>query len=362
MNAVRRWLRSFPPRVVAKTHAARWRAFFLLPREAVLIQLMTTYWASQALYVAAKLQIADLLRDGPKTIAELGEATETDAPSLRRLLRALACIRIFTELPDGRFALTSLAEPLQSEHPHSMRSMALCFGEPWNWRPFGELLHSVRTGAPAFDHVYGRSLFDFLSSDPEAGAIYDAGMTALAKEGQGLAVLTYDYSRVESIVDVGGGEGTILADVLRANHHLRGVLFDQPAVVARAKAQLAEAGFADRCTTVSGDFFQWVPEGADVYLLSTVIHDWDDTRAAAILGNCRRAMSQDARLLLAEAVIPPRNEYHFGKYMDLEIMVMYGGHERTRDEYGRLLAAEGFQIRCVTGTTSPFSLIEAAPV
>jgi hypothetical protein len=362
VNAVRRRLRKLPLRVVDKTNAFRWRAFFLMPRSAVLIQLMTTYWASQALYVAAKLGIADRLRDGPKRVEELAEETETDATSLRRLLRALACIRIFRELPDGRFDLTPLAERLQTAHPGSMRSMALCFGEPWNWRPFGELLYSVRTGAPAFDHVYGTSLFEFLSGDPEAGAIYDAGMTALATEGQGLAARTYDYSRAQTLVDVGGGHGTILASILKANPHLRGVLFDQPAVIERAREQLAAGGLADRCTAVGGDFFESVPEGGDAYLLSTVIHDWDDDRAALILRNCRRAMSRGARLLLAEAVIPPRNEYHFGKHMDLEIMVMYGGRERTEDEYRRLLAAEGFEIAQVIGTTSPFSLVEAVPV
>ena len=240
--------------------------------------------------------------------------------------------------------------------------MVLCFGEPWNWRPFGELLHSVETGAPAFDHVYGKGLFEFLSDDPEAGAIYDAGMTALASEGQAVAARAYDYNAIETVVDVGGGRGTVLTGVLEANPRVRGILFDQPAVVARAQEQLAGSSLADRCTTVPGDFFESVPEGGDAYLLTTVIHDWDDERAGLILRNCRRAMGSGTRLLLAEAIVPPLNEYHFSKHMDLEIMVMYGGRERTEEEYRRLLAAEGFDVKQVIATVTPFSLIEAVPV
>jgi O-methyltransferase/methyltransferase family protein len=341
-------------------NAFRWR-MLLTPRSAALIVLMTLHWPAQALYVAAKLGIADLLRDGPKTVEELARDTATDATSLRRLLRALACIDIFAELPDGRFKLTRLAERLRVDHPKSMRSMVLCFGEPWNWRPFGELLRSVETGAPAFDHVYGKGLFEFLSDDPEAGAIYDSGMTALATEGQAVAARAYDYKGIETVVDVGGGRGTVLAGVLEANPHLRGVLFDQPAVVARARERLSGTPLGQRCTPIAGDFFESVPEGADAYLLSTVIHDWDDERASLILRNCRRAMSSGARLLLAEAVVPPLNEYHFSKHMDLEIMVMYGGRERTEAEYRRLLAAEGFEVTQVLETVTPFSLIEAVP-
>jgi hypothetical protein len=362
VNAVRRRVRNVPHRVVQRVNAMRWRVFFLMPRPVALIVLMTTYWPAQALYVAAKLGVADLLRDGPKTVEELADETETDPTSLRRLLRALACLDIFAELADGRFRLTPLAERLRTDHPESMRSAVLCFGEPWNWRPFGELLHTVKTGAPAFDHVYGTGLFEFLSGDREAGAIYDGGMTALARQGQGQAARAYDYTDLKTVVDVGGGQGTVLAGVLEANPHLHGILFDQPAVVARAQAQLAGTPLAGRITTVAGDFFESVPEGGDAYLLSTVIHDWDDERAALILRNCRRAMGSDARLLLAEAVVPPLNEYHFAKHMDLEIMVMYGGRERTEEEYRRLLAAEGFQVEQVIGTTTPFSLIEAAPV
>jgi hypothetical protein len=341
--------------------AFRWRLLFT-PRSTALIVLMTLHWPARALHVAAKLEIADLLRDGPKTVEELAEATRTDADSLRRLLRALACIEVFAERPDGRFELTRIAEQLRSDHPKSMRSMVLCFGEPWNWRPLGELQHSVETGSPAFDHVYGKGLFEYLGESPDAGEIYDSGMTALATEGQGFAARAYDYDDVQTLVDVGGGRGAVLAGVLEAHPHLRGVLFDRPAVVARAEEERAASALGDRYTIVAGDFFESVPEGGDAYLLSTVIHDWDDERARLILRNCRRAMGGGAKLLLAEAVVPPLNEYHFSKHMDLEIMAMYGGRERTEEEYRRLLEEEGFEVAQVIETVTPFSVIEALPV
>jgi hypothetical protein len=247
------------------------------PPPATLLQMMTGYWVSQALHVAAKLGIADLLADGPVDCEDLAAATDTHAPSLQRVLRALASVGVFTEVSPGSFALTPLAELLRTETPGSMRALAIMYAEE-QYRAWGELLHSVRTGEMAFDHQFGMGYFEYLAQHPEADRVFNEAMTGWTHQLVGAVMDTYDFSPFKTIVDVGAGYGALLTAILRSNPGTRGVLFEQPHVVASAEEQLVAAGVADRCTFVGGDFFAAVPTGGDAYVLSQILHDWDDER------------------------------------------------------------------------------------
>jgi len=290
------------------------------PPQAQLADLLWGYQRTQLLYVAAKLGIADLLVTGPRSTEELAAATGTHAPSLYRLLRALAGHAVFAEQEDGRFELTPLAALLQTDSPDSMRAMALAEGEDF-YAVWGELLHSVRTGETAFARVYGMANWEYRAQNPEANARFNAYMGDLTRQKAAAVVTHYRFPERGTVVDVGGGDGTLLAAILRAYPHLRGVLFDVPHVVAQAEAVLAAAGVADRCARVGGDFFADVPPGGDRYLLATVLHDWGDDRAADILRTCRRAMTPGATLLVIERVMPGRNVPSMAKLRDMHMLI-----------------------------------------
>ena len=328
------------------------------PLPAALIQLVTGYWVSQAIFVAARLGIADLLKDGPKTSEELAAATGTHGPSLYRLLRALASVGVFTEKEDGRFALTPLAEYLRSDVPGSLRSLAIGWCEQWSWRPWGDLLHSIKSGRPSFDHVYGMGLFEFLSQNSEAAALYNEALTGYTVQITSAVVTAYDFSEMDTIVDVGGGEGVFLTGILRANPILRGILLDLPHVAEAARRYLAKAELATRCEVVGGDFFEGVPAGGDAYLLSNILHDFDDTRATAILKNIHRVLSKKGKVLIVERIIPPGNATHPGKWLDLHMLVRLGGLERTENEFQTVLGQAGFALSRVIPTDSPLCLVE----
>jgi SAM-dependent methyltransferase len=328
---------------------------------ATLLQMMTGYWVSQALYVAAKLGIADLLADGPVDCDKLAAATDTHAPSLQRVLRALASVGVFTEVAPGSFALTPLAELLRTETPSSMRALAIMYAEE-QYRAWGELLHSVRTGEMAFDHQFGMGYFEYLAQHPRADRVFNEAMTGWTRQLVGAVVDTYDFSPFETVVDVGGGYGTLLAAILRSNPRMRGILFEQPHVVATAEAQLVAAGVADRCALVSGDFFAEVPAGGDAYVLSQILHDWDDERCVAILGQCRRAIPDHGKLLVVELVLPEGDEPFLGKWLDLHMLVLLGGRERTAAEYDTLFRVAGFKLARVVPTPPGPSVVEAVPV
>jgi hypothetical protein len=331
------------------------------PPPATLLQMMTGYWVSQALYVAAKLGIADLLADGPVDCEDLAAATGTHAPSLQRVLRALASVGVFTEASPGSFALTPLAELLRTETPGSMRALAIMYAEE-QYRAWGGLLHSVRTGEMAFDHQFGMGYFEYLAQHPEADRVFNEAMTGWTHQLVGAVVDTYDFSPFKTVVDVGGGYGTLLAAVLRSNPGTRGVLFEQPHVVASVEEQLVSAGVADRCTFVGGDFFVAVPGGGDAYVLSQILHDWDDERCVAILAQCRRAMPDHAKLLVVELVLPEGDEPFLGKWLDLHMLVLLGSRERTASEYDALFRAAGFKLVRVVPTPPGPSVVEAVPV
>jgi hypothetical protein len=328
------------------------------PPQAVLHDLLTGFWRSQAVHAAAKLGLADLLKDGPRTADDLARATGTHGRTLYRLLRALASLGVFAENAAGAFELTPLADCLRSDAPLSQRSVAILIGEEF-YRAWGELLYSVRTGNTAFEHLYGKPLFAHLADNPQSARLFDEAMSGVHGAETAAMLEVYDFRPIGTLVDVGGGNGSTLAGILARDPMLHGVLFDRPDVVERARANLHALGMEHRCLTVGGDFFQSVPVGGDAYLLRHVLHDWYDEQCLAILGNIRRAMLPRARVLIVESIIPPGNGRFAGKFMDLNMLVIPGGMERTEAEYRQLLAAAGFKLARVIPTRLETSIIEA---
>jgi hypothetical protein len=329
-----------------------------VPPAAALTGMLAGYWVSQALYVAARLNVADELAAGPRTVAELAAATGAHAETLYRLLRALASVGVFAEEEGGRFTLTPLAEPLRTG-PGSLRALALHWGEEPSWKAWGGLLDSVKTGRTAFPLVNGLDVFPYYAAHPESGQPFHDAMTGYSAMVGAAVVEGYDFSPFKQVVDVGGGHGGLLVDILKANPGASGVVFDEPAVAAKAPALIAAGGVAGRCAAEGGDFFASVPEGGDAYVLKFILHDWDDERAVTILKNIRRAMTDDAKVLVIEAVVPPGNAPDFSKLIDLHMLIMTGGRERTEAEYAALFARAGLRLARVVQTASPMSVVEA---
>jgi hypothetical protein len=327
-----------------------------------MLRLVTGAWITQAVHAAAKLGLADLLRDGPRAATELAEATATEPRALHRLMRTLAGHGVFAEEQDGgRFRLTPLAELLRSDAPGSLRPFAIMMGEQLVWRSFGELPYSLRTGKPAFDHVFGQPLFDYYADHPDAARIAVEGLTSRAASENMAVVTAYEFGAAHRVVDVGGGQGSLLAAILAVNPQLRGVLLDKPHVIELARPVLDTALRTGRCALEAGDFFAAVPAGGDIYLLKKVIHDWDDERALGILRSVAAAIPPTGRLLLVETIVPPGNAPSFAKQLDLLMMVYTGGRERTETEHRALLGEAGFELRRVIPTESTVSILEAVP-
>ena len=330
-----------------------------VPPEAVLTQIAFGAMMTQALYVAAKLGIADLIAAKPQTISDLASATRTHERALYRVLRSLASIGVFTEVEPKVFGLTPLGEPLRSDAPNSMRSGAIFMGEEWHWRVWGNMLYSVQTGKPAWGHVHGAEVFDYFADHPQEAEIFNRAMTDMSVGTAPAIVEAYDFSPVSTLVDIAGGHGFLLSQVLKANPGMKGVLFDVEPVIAGAGALLEREGVAERVEKVAGDFFAEVPRGADAYMMKHIIHDWDDERCLTILRNINAAMNAEGRVLIIEVVVPEGNEPHYSKLLDLEMLASPGGAERTAEEYRELLAAAGFRLTRIVPTKSPFSIIEA---
>jgi hypothetical protein len=312
--------------------------------------------AAQAIYVATKLRLPDLLASGPKTATELASDCSAHAATLERLLRALTTIEMFALTPDGRFCNTPLTEVLRTNHPQSQRNGVLFLPAPFLWRPLGELYESVHTGEPAFQRIFGQRFFEYLAEQPADSAVFNTAMTQGIAWTSHAVLVAYDFSRFALLVDVGGGEGALLRDILTATPRLKGVLFDLPRVVVGASETL-RGDLAARCQIVGGNFFDSVPEGADGYLLKGVIHDWPDDDALRILRNTRRAMPQDGMLVLIEKIVD--SAARPAGLMDL-LMLVVGGRERTEADFRALLTAAGFSLTRIIPTEED-SLIECRP-
>lgn len=319
-------------------------------------QVFGDAWIAQALSVAAELGLADEVAAGPQSAAELARRTGADAGSLHRMLRALASAGVFSEDAEGRFAMTPLAAPLQAGIPGSQKAMAAMMGAEFH-DAWGGLLHSVRTGRPGFDARFGAPFFEYMTAHPERHGVYDDAMTSVHGHETGAVLDAVDFSRFRTVVDVGGGNGSALAEILRRHPSARGVLFDLPAVADRAAAALGRAGLAGRFDVVRGDFFAAVPPGADACVLRHVLHDWQDPEAVAILRNCRRAMGPGSRLLVVESVLPPGNAPSFGKWLDL-MMLLVGGRERTAEEFRRIFDQAGLRLERIVPTAAEVCVIE----
>ena len=332
------------------------------PDPALVPRLQQLVWGkatTQCLFVAAKLGIADLLAEGPRTVEQLAAATETSAPALYRVLRLLASLEVFVELEPRRFALTPMAELLQADAPCSFRDYAIVHGSEWYNRAWAHLLYSVEKNEPAFDLACGLSLFDYMEQNPDAATDFDNSMTALSRFEAAGVCAAYDFSGFGAVVDVGGGHGRLLTDILAAYPSLNGILYDRPNVVDAARAELEASAWGSRCRIEGGDFFTGVPAGGDVYLLKHIIHDWDDERSAVILRNCREAMNDGGRVLVVEGVMPPGNEPSNSKLWDVVMLALTsGGCERTEEEYAELYAQAGLTLTRVVPTHAVVSIVE----
>lgn len=324
------------------------------------MQFITGRFISQSIGLIAELGIADLLADGPMNAADLAARTDVNADALYRLLRAVSMVGVFTETAPKTFALTPMSETLRSGVHGSMRDMVLWLTSETNYKCWGDLKYSVKTGLPAADKVLGADTFEYFTKvNPAVGEIFNNAMTDFATESHSTAVAAYDFSGFKKIVDVGGGHGALISAILNATPGLQGVVFDLPEVVAGAPKLLAERGVADRCDTVGGDFFEGVPAGADAYVSSVVLHDWSDEKATTILSNIRKAMAPGGKVLSIDAVIPAGNEPYPGKIIDLEMLVMTpGGRERTADEWAALYAGAGLKLTRIIPTKSYTCIIE----
>jgi SAM-dependent methyltransferase len=330
------------------------------PQPPALFLMATGYWLSQAIYVAAKLGLADLLTDGPKSCSALAVATGADRQSLFRLMRALSSAGVFVHMQDDYYALSRAGESLQSHVPGSLRAIVMTLGEI-HYRAWGDLLQSVRTGSPAFNNVFGTGLFDYLQRDAETADAFNDGMTDLSSLLAYAILMAYDFSGISSIVDIGGGQGKLLRSIVQLNPGIKGILFDLEPAIEIAKQHLSSDECGGRYSAVAGDFFNSVPEGANAYILCGVIHDWNDDRSIRILKNCRRAMAKTGRLLLVEMVVPEPGANCFSKLLDLNMLVMTGGRERTKAEFTALLDAAGYKLTKIVPTIAPQCVIEAIP-
>jgi hypothetical protein len=324
------------------------------PQPPALFQMATGYWISQAIYVAAKLAVADYLGDGPKSCSELADLTESHEVALSRVMRALSSVGIFKMNGDGCFDLEPMGSALQTGVPGSLRYMLITLGEI-HYQAWGNLLHNVKTGATAFDDLFGARLFQYLEQNHDDAYSFHNAMSDFSGLVSYAVLLAYDFSKIHTLVDVGGGRGQLLRAVLQVNPQMTGIVFDQESVIHGADGDDVSAG---RCSLVAGDFFESVPAGGDAYILCGVIHDWDDDHSIAILRNCHRAMSDRSRLLVVEAVLPTGDETCFSKFLDLNMMIMSGGRERSREQFRDLFAVAGFELTAIVPTVAPLSVLE----
>ena len=333
----------------------------IISYEFALFKLIAAPWISRSIYVFVKLGVADLLSNGAMDFQQIAKAAKADPDALNRVLQGLAKTGLLKETCPGTFTLTKLGECLKTGAPGALRNWALLWGEEYHYA-WSELLEAVQTGTTAFDRAYGASLYQYLHDNPETNQIYNDAMTGLAELVYPAVVAGYDFSQSKQIVDVGGGRGTLIASIVAANPNLSGILFDQPAVVHEASTVLEAHGVTERCEILAGSFFEAVPTGADTYVLSNIIHNWDDEKAEAILLNCRRAIAESGKLLIIETVLSGKDEPALARVHDLSMLVLTGGRERTEDEFAKLLARSGFKLNRILPVQPMTCVVEALPV
>lgn len=322
------------------------------------MQLSTGYIASTCVYLAVKLRIPDSLAAAPRPVNDLARELGVNEDALYRVMRTLVSLGVFEEKAPRTFANTLTSTILRSETPGSMYDMALWMSDPFHFQVYANALHSLRTGQPAVEQTVGVPVFEYFPKHPEESEIFNNAMTMFSGMVIPAVLEVFDFSGIGTLVDVAGGHGRVLTSILQKYPSMRGVLFDLEHVLAGARAVIDSLGLSDRCRTVSGDFFKAVPAGGDAYIMKHIIHDWDDERAATILKNIRSAMNPGGRLVLLESVVAPGNQPDFAKLIDLEMLLMPGGRERTEQEFRALFARAGFELTRITPTKSPLSVIE----
>ncbi len=325
---------------------------------AQLLDVLGGFLRTKAIAVVARLGVADLVGDAPVPVEQIAERVGADAGALHRVMRLLASVGVFAQTEPGVYVATPMSKQLRDDEPGSIRYLAMQQGFT-AYRAANELLRSVQTGEPAADVVFGMPFFDYLASDAAAGDVFDRAMADTAR-ARASAARQYDWSGASVVADIGGGTGALLTSVLQQEAHLRGVVFDLPPVVAKARAALEEAGLSQRCKAIDGDFFADDLPPADAYVLAYILHDWGDEQAADILRNCRRSLAPDGRLLVFEQVLPDGDERSYGKHLDLIMLALLGGKERTETEWRALLREGGFELKGITPGPAG-SLLEAAP-
>jgi O-methyltransferase domain/Dimerisation domain len=330
-----------------------------VPPHVQIIQMATGYWLSRLVWTAADLGIADHLANGSKSAAEIAGPSRTNPQALHRFMRTLASFGILTHCEDQKFALTQLGEALKSDAPGFARSTVLTMAGQWQWKAWEGFQYSLETGQTAMERAFGMPLFDYLAQHPKLAAQFSEAMVGVHGAEPPAVAEAYDFSMLGVIVDVGGATGNLLAHILARYPRSRGVLFDRPHVVIDAPAFLRGEGVETRVRIEPGDFFESVPGGGDAYILSHIVHDWNEEQCLTILHNCRKAMKPGAKLLIVESVLPEGNTPHFGKLLDMVMLAMTGGEERTAAEYGALLARAGLKMTRIIPTVSDVSIVEA---
>lgn len=325
-----------------------------------MLQMMSGFWVSRGIWVAAKLGIPDLLKSGAKTAAQLADATGMNADSIFRIMRMLAMVGIFGHDGD-RFSNTPVSETLLSDVPGSLRYGAIAEMGEVHYDSWGNIMHSMKTGEIAFDNKFGQNVWQYFETDPEKAQNFNTYMANNSAMVSQAIIKAYDFSGAKRVFDIGGGLGSMLSEILKANPHLHGAVFDAPSVVEKAREFLNNAGVGDRAETIGGDFFESVPAGGDIYTMRWIIHDWNDELSIKIFRNIRQVIPENGKLLLFEAVVPDDDQPHFSKFMDLIMLTMTGGRERTAAEYAALLEKGGFRMTRVVPTESFMGIVEAVP-
>ncbi|MEJ7588195.1 MAG: methyltransferase [Ferruginibacter sp.] len=329
-----------------------------LPQPVQLMQMLFGFAASRAIGFAAELGIADLVKEEAKSAEELAQQTGMHSRSLYRLLRACASVGVFREDDSKRFNLTPLAQPLLTEVPGSLRAFATMINTDWQFQTWAHLPYSIETGKPAFNKVHGMSSFDYFWSHEKAGKTFNDAMTSNSAFSSAAVLDAYDFSGINTLVDVGGGHGLLLASILQKYPTLHGILFDMPAIVEQAKELIDSYGVSDHCERMGGDFFSAIAAQGDAYIMKHIIHDWDDEQCITILKNCRNTMTPGGKVLVVEMIIPGGNEPSIGKFIDLQMLLYLPGCERTEAEYRILFDKAGLQLTRIVPTMSPFRIIE----